>query len=194
MIFRKEFLKKIETGEVTLAFRQWKKLSISEGRTLKTPVGLILYKKIKAIKSKDIKKSDVEKSGFSELADLIRDLSGEGTIYRIEFVLHGPDPRIELRESTKLQAFEKEILLKKLSALDNSGAIKDWVTSVLNYIKLNPGHPSKEIAKELGHDQTKLKLNIRKLKNLGLTISLGTGYKLSPLGRVVLKLLYSSKK
>lgn len=35
-------------------------------------------------------------------------------------------------------------------------------------------------------DQAKLKLNIRKLKNLGLTISLGTGYQISPRGKALI--------
>jgi hypothetical protein len=32
-------------------------------------------------------------------------------------------------------------------------------------------------------------LNVRKLKNLGLTISLGTGYRISPRGRMVMNKL-----
>jgi hypothetical protein len=40
-----------------------------------------------------------------------------------------------------------------------------------------------------GLDTHAFKLNVRKLKNLGLTESLGTGYRLSPRGAAVLERL-----
>lgn len=39
----------------------------------------------------------------------------------------------------------------------------------------------------LGVDKEWFKLNVRKLKNLGLTESLETGYRISPRGRALLK-------
>lgn len=194
MIFRKEFLEKIELKQVTIAFRQWKKLSISEGGTLKTPVGVIVFKKIKTVKESQITQSDVKNAGFLDLKSLLQDLSGDGSIYKIEFSLSGPDPRIELREATVLNQSEKERLLKKLHGLDSRGSMQGWVGPVLNFLMSNPGSPSREMAHELGFDQMKLKLNVRKLKNLGLTISLGTGYELSPRGKVVLKFLIKQNR
>lgn len=188
MIFRKEFLAKIKAGDVTLAFRQWKKLSIKEGGTLKTSVGDIFFKSIKAIQLSQIKKADALKAGFSNLDSLLSDLSGEGIIYKIQFSLIGPDPRLALREKKKLTKAESEELVKKLQNLDSRGSMKNWVLPVMNFLATNPGVPSKIMAHEFGHDQMKLKLNVRKLKNLGLTISLGNGYKLSPLGKIALKL------
>ena len=188
MIFRKEFLKKVKDGEVTIAFRQWKKLSISEGGKLKTS-GVILFKRIKVVTANQITKADAKKAGFLDIESLFKDLSGEGTIYKISFVLFGPDPRIKLRETTVLGLTEKQTLLKKLKSLDNRGSIKNWIKPVLNHLKKYPGSPSKTISNDLGLDQAQLKLNIRKLKNLGLTISLGTGYKISPRGQSILKLL-----
>lgn len=38
----------------------------------------------------------------------------------------------------------------------------------------------------MGQELPDFKLNVRKLKNLGLTISLGTGYRLSPRGEAFL--------
>lgn len=184
MIFRKEILSKIEKGEVSIAFRQWKKLSITEGKTLKTSVGLILFKKITVVKLDALTKSDAIKAGLDSLEALVKDLSGEGTIYKITFSLTGPDPRLKLREEKSFSADDKEALLKKLKPT--------WVLPVLTYLSKNEGTPSKVMADELGYEQMKLKLNVRKLKNLGLTISLGTGYKLSPRGKVVLKLIQKS--
>jgi hypothetical protein len=44
-----------------------------------------------------------------------------------------------------------------------------------------------DLARMLGREKDWLKINIRKLKNLGLTISHETGDEISPLGKVVLK-------
>jgi len=41
----------------------------------------------------------------------------------------------------------------------------------------------------VGLEKEAFKLNVRKLKNLGLTESLGTGYRISPRGRSVLERL-----
>ncbi|WP_294276703.1 hypothetical protein [uncultured Chryseobacterium sp.] len=45
-----------------------------------------------------------------------------------------------------------------------------------------------------GFEKEWLKLNIRKLKNMGLTISHTVGYEISPLGSEYLKKLTESKK
>jgi hypothetical protein len=43
------------------------------------------------------------------------------------------------------------------------------------------------LALELGREKEWLKGSVRKLKNLGLTISLGTGYRISPRGAAYLE-------
>lgn len=43
------------------------------------------------------------------------------------------------------------------------------------------------LAAKIGQETVVFKINARKLKNLGLSESLGTGYRLSPRGRAVLK-------
>ena len=43
-----------------------------------------------------------------------------------------------------------------------------------------------ELAADLGVERPAFKLNVRKLKGLGLTESLGTGYRLSPRGEALL--------
>ena len=48
-----------------------------------------------------------------------------------------------------------------------------------------------DLAAELGRETQKFKADVRKLKSLGLTISLEVGYELSPRGRVVLDTLES---
>ena len=46
---------------------------------------------------------------------------------------------------------------------------------------------AQSLAERLGRDKLPFKADVRKLKNIGLTESLGTGYRLSPRGKTVLK-------
>jgi DNA-binding Lrp family transcriptional regulator len=48
------------------------------------------------------------------------------------------------------------------------------------------GRPAGELAEQLGFEKPWLKLQIRKLKELGLTESLSPGYRLSPRGHRLL--------
>jgi len=43
------------------------------------------------------------------------------------------------------------------------------------------------LAAELNLERAPFKLNVRKLKNLGLTMSLETGYRISPRGEALLR-------
>ncbi|MGZ4770275.1 MAG: hypothetical protein ACXVLX_16570, partial [Ilumatobacteraceae bacterium] len=52
-----------------------------------------------------------------------------------------------------------------------------------------PGIVSTTLARHAEQDRASFKLNVRKLKELGLTESLDIGYRLSPRGEAVLRAL-----
>jgi hypothetical protein len=52
-----------------------------------------------------------------------------------------------------------------------------------------PGIVSTKLAERVGQERQAFKLNVRKLKELGLTESLDVGYRLSPRGEAVLRAL-----
>jgi len=54
---------------------------------------------------------------------------------------------------------------------------------------MQPGVVSTVLAEQLGLDRPSFKLNVRKLKALGLTESLEVGYRLSPRGSALLAAL-----
>jgi hypothetical protein len=60
---------------------------------------------------------------------------------------------------------------------------------VLTAIGERPGTPAVELAASFGREKMPFKLDVRKLKELGLTESLRPGYRLSPRGESVLALL-----
>jgi hypothetical protein len=56
----------------------------------------------------------------------------------------------------------------------------------LGLVAANPARRAGDLAPQMNQELLAFKLNVRKLKNLGLTISLGTGYEISPRGRAYL--------
>lgn len=70
--------------------------------------------------------------------------------------------------------------------MDNRSRFGSWTSEVLEIIDTTPGLKAQEIADQLKVDKDWLKVNIRKLKNLGLTISLEVGYKISTRGKCFL--------
>jgi hypothetical protein len=112
--------------------------------------------------------------------------SREGDIYRIEIRFAGADPRIELRENDRLNKSDFHEVQSKLARMDSTSRMGDWTRTVLRAIDQHPYVAAAELVGHTGFEKKWLKQNIRKLKNLGLTISHERGYELSPRGRAVL--------
>ena len=129
----------------------------------------------------------MQQAAFDSLDELLASLGDwGGDLYRIDFTLAGEDPRIALREESDLSADELADLQQRLSRLDRASKLGPWTRAVLELIARYPALRSADLARHSGYEQEWLKLNIRKLKNLGLTESLEVGYQLSPRGRAYL--------
>lgn len=188
MLFKQIHLTGIRSGEISLAFRKWKRPSVKKGSLLKTAVGQIEIVDIAKVKSENITREDAASAGFQRLEDLVDILNatGEGDIYKINVRYHSPDPRIELRRQTELSDEEFDHLSLRLKRLDKYSKQGDWTLNILKVILNNPKLRAADLAAKTGKEKEWLKLNVRKLKNLGLTISHNPGYTISPLGKVFL--------
>lgn len=186
MLFKQHILDGIAAGRVALAFRRWRRPSVKAGGTLHTAVGLLSIDEVTPCSNSSLTDADARDAGFEDLRALRADLAGQrdGQLYRIAFRLLGEDPRIALRDNIDLSADQLAALLAKLARLDKAGA---WTRATLQTIAEHEGRRAGDLAEMLGRDKDWLKLHIRKLKNLGLTESLGTGYRISPRGNLVLK-------
>ncbi len=195
MLFKQDHLHGIKSGNISLAFRRWKKATVKKGTLLKTSIGLIEIVDITTINEIEITNKDVQKSGFESINQLLNSLrqNDKGKIYKIEVRFHSPDPRIELREQnlTEEKFFE---LKEKLARFDKFSKKGHWTEMILQIIKDNPYLHAIGISKLTGFDKEWLKLHIRKLKNSGLTISHKVGYELSPLGRQFVEKLVKEKR
>lgn len=185
MLFKDIHLSGIKSGKITLAFRKWQKASVKIGSLLHTSIGLVEIGKMEAISENDITEQEAIKAGFTDKKQLLKSFThnSTGTIFKISVCYHSADPRIKLREQTELSEQQFADLTKKLERLDNYSKQGHWTNKVLLTIKDNPNLHAIGIAKLTDFEKEWLKLNIRKLKNLGLTISHNVGYELSPLGK-----------
>jgi hypothetical protein len=183
MLFRQETLRGIESGEVTLAFRRWRRPTVRASGTLRTRAGVLAIESVEPVEEDAITDADARRAGAADRAELIERLRPEGTLYRVEFRLVGPDPRIALRQRAKLDEEERAAIAARLARLDAASRHGPWTATVLELIARRPATRAQELAAELGRETAPFKADVRKLKELGLTESLERGYRLSPRGR-----------
>ncbi len=93
-----------------------------------------------------------------------------------------PDPRVQLRETVALTDDEHRHMHERLKRYDARASRGPWTLRTLEVIASHPGVRAGDLCRLVGKDKEVFKLNVRKLKKLGLTESLDTGYRLSPRG------------
>ena len=114
------------------------------------------------------------------------DERAEGALYRIDFGALRPDPRVALREAATMTLTEGEAIRARLGRLDTATADGPWTRRALEAIRDCPGQRAADLCRAVGQERLPFKVNVRKLKALGLTESLEVGYRLSPRGAALL--------
>ena len=183
MLFRLDELRRIGEGEITVAFRRWRRPTVKAGGTLRTKVGVLAIDSVEPIDEEDLTDADARRAGAPDRQALLASLRPEGVLHRVEFRLAGPDPRIALRERSHISAAERGEIDARLARLDRASRHGSWTRTVLGLIAEQPGTRAPDLAASLGRETAPFKADVRKLKELGLTESLEVGYRLSPRGR-----------
>ncbi len=116
---------------------------------------------------------------------------GEIEVIRIHFRYLGQRGADELPYRDELSDAELADLAKRLDAMDRRAAAGPWTRKTLSLIAANPGLRAGDLAEELDRSREDFKRDVRKLKGLGLTLSLETGYEISPRGRAFLEMAHS---
>lgn len=186
MLIRQEFLDGIRKGSITLAFRRWRRPSVQSGGSLLTPVGKLEIGSVSQVSEAEISPDEARQAGYASREALLAELNqrSSGEVYRVEFGGLSPDPRIDLRETLPDEA-NRGMVLTRLHRLDTRAEGGAWTARVLEILALHPGVRAGEICGLVGMEKEAFKVNVRKLKNLGLTESLDTGYRLSPRGKAI---------
>jgi hypothetical protein len=189
VLFTRRALDGIADGSVTLAFRRWKRPAVRPGSRVRTAAGVVEILTVEEITEDRITPAEARGAGYGDPGDLRRELARlpGGTLYRIRLRLAGPDPRVALRERGDLDPGEAAEVRRELARIDRAAARGPWTGDVLRLIGELPATPAAVLAERLGRDTPAFKRDVRRLKELGLTESLQTGYRLSPRGRAVLE-------
>jgi hypothetical protein len=102
-------------------------------------------------------------------------------LYRIRLRrIDGPDPRDELARAASLTEADVAAITAGLARMDTSSSRGPWTGAVLTLIAERPGVVSTALAEAMAWERQDFKLHVRRLKKLGLTLSLNVGYRLSP--------------
>jgi hypothetical protein len=174
MLFTDRVLRGLKAGRIDLALRRWTALRTAPGSSVLTSIGRVEIVDVDPIRA--VSPADARCAGYASVDEALADLRPSGTLYRIRLRLAGPDPRIALRPKTA----DLDGVLVRLGARGRA---------VLRLLSKRPGVRAGDLAPLVGRPVAAFKRDVRRLKSLGLTISLGTGYRLSPRGRAVLRKL-----
>jgi len=189
MIFKLYHLLGIKSGRITLAFRKWQKPGVKAGSTMRNEMGVIRVVDVEPVSISSITDADAVKAGYDSREDLVKALSKveKGKVYRVRLKYESADPRIKVRSQASLSGEEFNKLAKKLERLDRAAVSGPWTMAYLKLIKKHPERRAGDLAEMIEMEKLEFKLKVRKLKNLGLTISHEVGYSVSPLGEWVMK-------
>ena len=129
--------------------------------------------------------AQAREAGYASVGELLASLRGDPALplYRVRLRrIDGPDPRDELAHATRLTEADVAAITARLARMDSSSSRGPWTGAVLALIADRPGVVSTVLAEAMGWERQDFKLHVRRLKELGLTLSLDVGYRLSPRG------------
>jgi hypothetical protein len=170
----------VADGSVTLAFRRWAAPRVKVGGRFLTSAGLIEVTSVAA--ADGVTPEDAVAAGSPTPEAVLKLTKGDEQLYRVGLTWAGPDPRIALRESADLTDDEVLALQAKLTRLDKASSHGAWTAVTLGLIAQHPRRRAPDLAAMVGRETAPFKIDVRKLKGLGLTRSFEVGYEISPRG------------
>ena len=185
----------VASGEITVTFRRWTRAQVKVGGHYKVGDAVLEVDAVDQVRVRDISDDDIPRAGEADRAALHARLkrgtkhpvTDDEIVWRIAFHPTGlTDARTLLAASSDLTDDDVAVINRSLDRLDRAAAGGPWTRAVLALIDERPGVVSTELAAIRGMERAPFKLDVRKLKKLGLTDSLEVGYRLSPRGRAFL--------
>jgi hypothetical protein len=181
---------RVADGSLTVAFRAWAAPRVVAGRTYRTNAGRVVVEEVSVVDPANLTEDDAYAAGRPDLPTLLGELERHRRgplVFRVAFHLaEDADPRAALAQDAVLNAEAIAAIRARLDRSDAFSRSGPWTRATLRMIAHHPGVVSTSLAAELGRDRAPFKLDVRKLKALGLTESLDVGYRLSLRGRAFL--------
>jgi hypothetical protein len=189
VLFEQRLRAGLHDGSITLAFRRWRRPQAVAGHHYRTRLDMVVAETVDVVTPADITAAQARAAGYPDVAALLADLRGDPALplYRIRFRrLDGPDPRDQLAASSQLTNADATAIAARLARMDAASKHGPWTGAFLAQIAARPAVSSVFLAQALDWERPEFKLHVRRLKALGLTISLDVGYRLSPRGEAYL--------
>jgi len=196
MLFQRRFHEGIRDGSVTRTYRTWKTPRVGVGKRYRLgPKDAVEVDAIEAISLGKIPARDAKCCGAADRDELLamiqrhskEKLTARSKVSRVTFHhVAAKDPRIARRESTSASALEE--VRARLERTDRLSKRGPWTLKVLRLIERNPEVAASKLAPRVKRETRAFKADVRKLKELGLTVSHEVGYSLSPRGKALLRL------
>jgi hypothetical protein len=180
----------IHSGAIVLAFRRWKRSQVVAGRRYRTGIDMIEVESVDVVEPSSVDAAQAREAGYASVGELLAGLRGDPAlpVYRIRLRrVGGPDPRDELASAGSLTEADVATITARLARMDRASSRGPWTGAVLALIADQPGVVSTILAEAIGWERQDFKLHVRRLKELGLTLSLDVGYRLSPRGESYLE-------
>jgi hypothetical protein len=190
LLFKKPFFAGLQSGAITVTYRRWQKPHVRPGGRYRChPIGVLEVDRIALVTVATIRDADALAAGFATRDALVAYLAELGPldeateVYRVELHHGGDGDRVEIALNDQLTPDDIAAIRAKLDRLDRD---EPWTKKTLAIIGKHPQIAASQLAKKLGRETLPFKVDVRKLKKLGLTQSFEVGYEISPRGRAYL--------
>lgn len=186
MLFKKDDKKRIVSGAMTATLRSWKRCQAKVGGQYNIPpYGAIEVTEIHETPLESVEVETLACAGYPspDAAAARLKVPATASVYVVVFRYLGKDP-VKQPDTGEAGNDDLADIMARLQRMD---AQASWTRATLELIAENPGTRAGDLAPNVNQDLATFKRNVRKLKALGLTESLETGYRLSARGRQLLK-------
>lgn len=189
LLFQKRFHAGLVDGSIRLTFRRWEKPHVRQGGRYRChPIGVLEVDRVERVPVLGITEEDARVAGFTSRDELLGFMSDgpagpvtpDSEVWRVALHHGGDGDRVEIALDDQLTSAQVATLARRLERL---GA---WTIPTLRLIGRRPRVAASVLAASLGRERDPFKVDVRKLKRLGLTQSFEVGYELSPRGRALL--------
>ncbi len=191
LLFKKAYWEGLVGGQITLTFRRWKKPHVRNGGRYRChPIGVLEVDDVRLVTARDITAAEAKRAGFGSREGLLEYLAELGPledsteIYRVTLHHGGDGDRVALALEDQLTVDDVATLENKLARMDRD---QPWAMKTLGLIDKHPQVAASKLAAKLGRETAPFKIDVRKLKKLGLTQSFEVGYEIAPRGRAYLE-------
>jgi hypothetical protein len=201
LLFQKRFHAGLKDGTVTLTFRRWNKPHVKPGGRYRVhPIGVVEVSGVTEVPLSAVPERDARAAGFAGVAEMKawleapprtrhdspprEPLADDTLLYRVALRHAGEDDRVPIALEDRLSEGDVEAIAERLRRLDAKGR---WTRATLSLIARFPRVAASKLARKVSRETLPFKVDVRKLKRLGLTMSFEVGYEISPRGKAFLR-------